>query len=89
MKHVSIRIYGRVQGVFFRASTREKAQELHIRGNVRNEDDGSVAIEAEGDDDAIAKFIEWCGKGPQLARVDRCDVTEGAAQNMKGFLIAT
>jgi acylphosphatase len=88
MKHVSIRIYGRVQGVFFRASTREKAQELHIHGNVRNEHDGSVAIEAEGENEAIRKFMEWCCKGPELARVDRCDVTEGAVQNMKGFLIA-
>lgn len=88
MKHVSIRIYGRVQGVFFRASTKEKAQELDIHGNVRNEHDGSVAIEAEGEDNAIGKFIEWCCKGPQLARVDRCDVTEGTVQHMKGFSIA-
>jgi len=88
MKHVSIRIYGRVQGVFFRASTKELAEQLAIHGSVRNERDGSVAIEAEGDEEAISKFIEWCQKGPKLAMVDRCDVTEGEVQNINGFSIA-
>ena len=87
MKHVSIRIYGRVQGVFFRASTKEKADELEISGNVRNEYDGSVAIEAEGEDEAIAKFVDWCRKGPRLAEVERCDVEDGEVQNLRGFPI--
>jgi len=88
MKHVSIRVYGRVQGVFFRASAKEEADELGIFGSVRNEYDGSVAIEAEGDDESIRKFIEWCKKGPKLARVERCDVAEEAVQNIRGFSIA-
>lgn len=87
MKHVSIRVYGRVQGVFFRASTKETAEQLDIRGSVRNEYDGSVAIEAEGDHDAIGKFIDWCRKGPRLARVESCEVTEGKLRNIRGFFI--
>lgn len=88
MKHVSIRVYGRVQGVFFRASTKEMAEELAICGSVKNERDGSVAIEAEGDVEAIGNFIEWCRSGPRLARVDRCEVAEGEVQNIRGFSIA-
>jgi acylphosphatase len=88
MKHVSIRVYGRVQGVFFRASAKEKAEELTIHGNVRNEHDGSVAIEAEGPDEAIEKFIAWCRTGPKLARVDRCEVNVGEMRNIKDFSIA-
>ena len=49
-KHLSIRVTGKVQGVFFRASTREEAQRLGLCGWVRNEADGSVRIEAEGDE---------------------------------------
>jgi acylphosphatase len=88
MRHVSIRVYGKVQGVFFRASTKEKANELTINGCVGNEDDGSVAIEAEGDDVAIDKFLEWCKKGPRLAVVTRCEVKEAEIQNFKGFFIS-
>lgn len=87
MKHVSIRIYGKVQGVFFRASTKEKADELGIHGTVRNENDGSVAIEAEGGEETVGKFIEWCQKGPRLAVVNRCEVTEGELRYFKGFSI--
>ena len=87
MKHVSIRVYGKVQGVFFRASTKEKAHELSIHGSVRNEDDGSVAIEAEGDDEAIGEFLEWCKKGPKLAVVLRCEVREGEFQHLNGFSV--
>jgi acylphosphatase len=87
MKHVSIRVYGRVQGVFFRASTKEKADELGVSGTVRNEYDGSVAVEAEGDDEAIAKFVEWCKRGPILASVERCQVENGEVLNLRGFSI--
>jgi acylphosphatase len=87
MKHVSIRIYGRVQGVFFRASTKELAEELAIHGSVRNERDGSVAIEAEGADQAIDNFVEWCKKGPKLATVERCEVRDGEVQNLRGFSV--
>jgi acylphosphatase len=87
MKHVSIRVFGKVQGVFFRASTRDRARGLNISGNVRNEPDGSVSIEAEGSEEAIAEFVAWCRRGPLLARVDRCDVNENPVQNLTGFSI--
>ena len=53
MKHLSIHVSGKVQGVFFRASTKEKAEEFNIKGNVRNNADGSVSIEAEGEEENL------------------------------------
>ena len=87
MKHLSIHISGRVQGVFFRASTREKAVEFSIRGNVRNNADGSVSIEAEGEEENLRQFVEWCKQGPKFADVDRCEVKETGIRNLKGFFI--
>jgi len=65
-----IRVRGRVQGVFFRTSTKEEADKLGIKGGVKNEKDGSVTIEAEGDPAMMTEFIEWCKRGPKMARVD-------------------
>ncbi len=64
-----IKVSGKVQGVWFRDSTLEKAQELGIKGFVKNESDGSVYIEAEGSKDALKKFINWCHEGPPFAKV--------------------
>lgn len=69
MKAVSIRVSGKVQGVFFRASTKNEADRLGIQGMVRNEPDGSVYIEAEGEEKSLAQFVEWCRKGPTKAIV--------------------
>ncbi|MGB9734813.1 MAG: acylphosphatase [bacterium] len=60
---------GRVQGVWFRASTKEIADKLGIKGWVRNLPDGSVEVDATGNADAIEEFIQWCHKGPPGARV--------------------
>ena len=87
MKHVSIHVTGRVQGVFFRASAMEKAKEFKIKGTVRNNRDGSVSINAEGDEEALRQFIEWCKVGPRAARVERCEVKEEPLQNFKSFSI--
>ena len=57
MKHLSIRVSGKVQGVFFRASTKDRADELHIKGTVGNNADGSVSIEAEGEDENLIKPV--------------------------------
>ena len=65
-----MRVRGRVQGVFYRATTKEEADKLGISGWVKNESDGSVSITAEGDSDKLSKFTEWCKKGPIMARVD-------------------
>ena len=68
--HASLKIKGRVQGVFYRVSTRKKARELGLRGWVRNEVDGGVGVLACGPKDKIELLIEWCRQGPPSARVD-------------------
>ena len=75
-KRVNILVSGRVQGVFFRACTREKAQELNLLGYVKNLPDGSVTIVAEGNVDAIEALISWSRHGPSDATVSRVEVTE-------------
>lgn len=86
-KHVSLRISGLVQGVFFRASTQAKARELNLAGFVRNEPDGSVYAEAEGDTEAVKRFVQWCHKGPDRARVEKCEVAEGQPKGYTEFTI--
>ena len=63
-------VRGRVQGVFFRASTREQAQALGLRGYARNLPDGSVEVLVAGDDAAIDALAAWLRHGPPRARVD-------------------
>lgn len=70
--HVYIR--GRVQGVFFRASTRDKAQASGVYGGVKNCFDGRVEAAFEGEKDAIDDMVRWCRKGPTGAFVDHRDV---------------
>ena len=82
MKAISIAITGKVQGVYYRASTVDKAKELGINGTVQNLPDGSVFIIAEGDETTLDIFTNWCKKGPILARVKAIKVTE---LNLKGY----
>jgi acylphosphatase len=86
-KHFNIRVSGHVQGVFFRASTVSKARELNLAGFVRNETDGSVYIEVEGDDDTLRRFMEWTNVGPPGAYVRSSEITEGSLKNFSGFEI--
>jgi len=86
-RRVEIRVYGRVQGVFYRASTRDQALRLNIFGTVRNADDGSVIIDAEGEDSDLTEFIEWCRKGPERARVDNLQINELSILGFKEFKI--
>ena len=74
MKRVLIRVFGRVQGVFFRHSARIHAQKLGLAGWARNEDDGSVTIIAEGEDQALGEFAAWCRNGPPLSSVDEAKI---------------
>lgn len=71
MKRLMLRIYGDVQGVTFRVSMRKKAQELGIVGTVRNMDDGTVNVVAEGEQRALETLRDWCGIGPQRAWVEK------------------
>jgi acylphosphatase len=63
-------VRGRVQGVFFRVETRERARSLGLSGWVRNTPDGSVEAVFEGDREPIESMLAWCRRGPSLARVD-------------------
>jgi len=74
MKKVRALISGRVQGVWFRASTLEKAVEYGVHGTVRNMVDGRVELVAEGEDDRVDRLLAWAGNGPPMAAVDRVDV---------------
>lgn len=84
-KHLRIVVKGKVQGVFFRASTKDKADELGIKGIVRNEKDGSVYIEAEGEEEVMKEFVAWCGKGSRAAKVTDVEVSGGDLKNFEGF----
>ena len=77
----NIHVWGRVQGVNFRKYTHLKAKELGIKGWVKNEDDGSVSITAEGETKAMEDFLIWCQYGPELAKVTQLKFRkeEGAA----------
>ncbi|MBI5285968.1 MAG: acylphosphatase [Deltaproteobacteria bacterium] len=67
-------IEGIVQGVFFRANTRDVATRHGVHGWVRNRPDGTVEAELEGDEEAVKKVIQWCHKGPPGAVVERVSV---------------
>lgn len=86
-RHWDIRISGRVQGVFYRASARAEGERLGLAGFVRNEPDGSVYAEAEGEEGALERFLAWCRKGPPMARVEGVEKTEGTVKGLKGFLV--
>jgi acylphosphatase len=74
LKQIHIRVYGRVQGVFFRASAQREARRLGLTGWVRNRKDQSVELVAEGEETGIKDLIAWAQAGPSAARVDKVDV---------------
>jgi acylphosphatase len=82
-----INIKGRVQGVGFRYHTVRKANELGIRGFVKNDPDGSVSIEAEGLEDFLKEFISWCYVGPRFSRVDHVEIREISNRNYPDFRV--
>ena len=72
-KRVYLKISGRVQGVWYRASTKKRADELHLTGWVKNDIDGGVSVVAEGNENALKKFINWCWEGPPAASVENIE----------------
>ncbi len=70
------KVYGKVQGVYFRASAREEASSLGLTGWVRNVEDGSVEFEVQGPDETVRKFLQWAEEGPPAARVDNIRIEE-------------
>ncbi|HEY4498275.1 MAG TPA: acylphosphatase [Candidatus Paceibacterota bacterium] len=87
MKALKIKVFGRVQGVIFRHSSKKKAEELGIRGFVRNEPDGTLYLEVEGEAKPLGEFIEWCRKGPVLAEVTRAEIKETEPKGFRNFEI--
>ena len=75
MQTISITVTGKVQGVFYRQSTREKAIELGLTGKVRNLKDGGVNIIVTGEKEKLDQLIEWCKKGPPRAEVAGMEVS--------------
>ena len=70
MASVRVLVVGKVQGVFYRASTQEQAQRLNVKGWVKNLADGSVEIEAEGSEYALEQLLQWCRVGPPASDVE-------------------
>ena len=81
MRKVRAIISGRVQGVWFRASTLEKALEYGVHGTVRNLVDGRVELVAEGDEERVNRLLRWAENGPTTATVDRVELEELASDN--------
>lgn len=83
--HLNITITGQVQGVSFRGATKAVADHLGVKGQISNEPDGSVYIEAEGDKVALEMFLDWCKEGPEHAQVNSVDAHEGELKNYRNF----
>ena len=84
---ISIVVRGKVQGVFFRQSTREKAIELSLTGKVYNQPDGSVQVIATGLAEQLALLTAWCRQGPPKARVSDTEVRPLPLQYFDSFII--
>ena len=81
-----VRISGQVQGVFFRDSTRQKAEELGLAGWVKNTPDGNVEAVFEGPSEKVREMLRWCEEGPQQASVENVDTDiEDAGGDFTGF----
>ena len=80
-----IRVIGRVQGVFFRAWTRDKAKSHDVTGWVRNCADGSVEAHLEGEEATVRWLIDLIYDGPGGARVDRVEAKEAEVEDLAGF----
>ena len=78
-------VHGRVQGVWFRDSTRREARRLGIRGHAINLPDGNVEVLAVGEAEALAELERWLHVGPPVARVTRVDVEVVEATDLSGF----
>ena len=85
--HYDITIFGKVQGVFYRQSSLAIASQIGVKGFVRNEPNGNVYIEAEGNEEGLNEFLEWCRIGPELAKVKSVQFNEGPIKNFSSFEI--
>ncbi|HEV3479872.1 MAG TPA: acylphosphatase [Gaiellaceae bacterium] len=84
--HVVVR--GHVQGVFFRAEMRDRATSLGLGGWVRNNADGAVEAAFEGERERVESMVEWCRRGPRLARVEDVEVTWEQPEGETRFVVS-
>jgi acylphosphatase len=87
MEHLEITVVGKVQRVWFRQSTLEKALELGVNGYTMNLPNGNVYIEAEADNDTLNQFVEWCKVGSEMSIVENVNVGKGKIKGFKSFQI--
>ena len=87
MKAFEITVKGKVQGVFFRASTRDKAVELGLRGWCMNLPNGNVLIHAEGGVEKLNALLQWCKIGPTMANVSSVEYHENEVKGHLTFYI--
>ena len=80
-------VHGRVQGVFFRDSVRQRAQSRRVAGWVTNRSDGAVEAVFEGDGDAVESLVEYCREGPRSASVEDVEVFDEEPEGLSGFEI--
>lgn len=84
---IQAKIVGKVQGVWFRASTQQKAQQLGLSGWVKNTADGGVLCQAFGPQDALVQFTDWLHEGPPAAKVSQVNITSIAHETHQDFVI--
>jgi acylphosphatase len=87
MKTVHVLIKGKVQGVFYRATAKKVAQQLHLTGWVKNTREGAVEATASGTEQSITEFIAWCERGPSSAMVTSVEVSLLDYKNFDDFSI--
>ena len=88
MKRVRVTVFGRVQGVFFRAECERIARSLGLSGYVRNLPDGRVEAAFEGLDADVEAAVDWCRHGPPLAVVDLVETTDEPPEGETGFRVS-
>ncbi len=87
IKTVSITVSGKVQGVWFRKYTLDKAVDLNVTGFVKNLPDDSVFIVATGTNEQLQQFISWFWQGSPKSKVERVEVKEMALQPFNSFIV--
>jgi acylphosphatase len=81
IKQLHLIIKGTVQGVFYRQSTKQKAEELGVYGVVKNLENGDVDVVAEGEEDKLKMLLDWCWKGPENSDVEDIIVKWRSCEN--------
>lgn len=87
MKTLKLEVYGRVQGVFFRANTKDYCDKNGIKGRVMNQDDGSVLVVAQGSSERLKNLVGWLKSSPGASKVDEVKVLEKEAEKFDDFRI--